>query len=285
MNAGTTDALGAENAAAPEAEAPPSAVATVADNRAADAISQSISGWPADWREKLAGDDQRALAQLKRHGSPADLWKKARSLEQKLSSGEYRRELAKDATPDELAAWRRQRGIPDAPEGYRIELPDGLVLGEADKLVVDAFTQAVHGKNWDNAKVNEALGWYYAEQERQLAARAEADGAFKQQAESELREEFGADYAPNLNAVKNLLASLPQGAAENFLAGRMADGRRIGDSPGIVRWLAQLAREVNPVATLVPAGGGGGRSGAGRIAEIEKLTHTPDLVFIYPGAV
>jgi hypothetical protein len=46
------------------------------------------------------------------------------------------------------------------PKDYTIELPDGVVLGEADREVVDAFTGAVHEKNWDNAKVNEALAWY-----------------------------------------------------------------------------------------------------------------------------
>ena len=226
--------------------------------------------WPSDWREKLAGDDRRALDQLKRHGSPADLWKKARSLEQKLSSGEYRRDLPKNATPEQLAEWRRERGIPDTPEGYTIELPDGVVLGEADREVVDAFTAAVHEKNWDNAKVNEALAWYYAEQERQLNARAEADNAFRYKAEQELRAEFGPDYTPNLNAVKNLLASMPEGTSDNFLAGRLADGRRIGDSPGIVKWLAGISRELNPVATLVPAGAGGGRGMSDRIAPRSK---------------
>lgn len=104
-----------------------------------------------------------------------------------------------------------------------------------------------------------------------MDARAEADNAFRHTAEQELRADFGPDYTPNLNAVKNLLASMPEATSENFLAGRPADGRRIGDSPGIVKWLATISRELNPVATLMPAGAGGGRGGSDRIAEIEKL--------------
>ena len=64
-----------------------------------------------------------------------------------------------------------------------------------------------------------------------MDARAEADNAFRHTAEQELRADFGPDYTPNLNAVKNLLASMPEATSENFLAGRPADGRRIGDSP------------------------------------------------------
>lgn len=231
----------------------------------------SPSDWPADWRERIAGDDRKALEQLKRAGSPADIWKKARSLEQKLSSGEYRRDLPKEASPEQLAAWRIERGIPEAASDYSIELPDGVVPGEADNPVIDAFKQHAHARNWDNAKVNEALGWYYAEQERQQASRAEADAAFRQTAETELRETFGPQLTPNLNAVKNLVAAMPQGVAENFLAGRLADGTRIGDNPRIIAWLAGLSRELNPAATLVPAGAGSGRGGAERIREIETL--------------
>jgi hypothetical protein len=129
----------------------------------------------------------------------------------------------------------------------------------------------MHARNWDNARVNEALGWYYAEQERQLAARAEQDSVYRNEAEQELRAELGADFTPNLNAAKNLLVSLPSELADNFLAGRLADGRRIGDSPAVIKWLARLSRELNPAATLVPAGTGAGRSAVGRIAEIEGL--------------
>jgi hypothetical protein len=268
LNAGAT-----EEAKAPTVITPGTAgadAASVAPRNAPQAAPADY--WPADWREKLAGEDRRALEQLKRHGSPADLWKKARALEQKLSSGEYRRDLPKAATPEQLAAWRIERGVPETPDGYRIELPDGVVLGEADKPVVDAFTAAMHGKNWDNAKVNEALGWYYGEQERQLAVRAEKDAEYKQEVEAELRADFGAEFTPNLNAVKNLLASMPEGAADNFLAGRLADGRRIGDSPGVIKWLAKISRKLNPTATLIPAGSGrGGKGAADRIAEIEKL--------------
>ena len=38
------------------------------------------------------------------------------------------------------------------------------------------------------------------------------------------------------------------------MGGRTADGYRVGDDPHVLRWLAGLAREMNPAATLLPAG-------------------------------
>ena len=239
---------------------------------AADKVAAAPADWPADWREKLAGDDKKALEQLKRYSAPTDMWAKTRSLEQKLSSGEYKRDVPKPEKPEDLKAWRAERGIPETPDGYKIELPNGVILSESDKPVVDAFAAQMHEKNWDNAKVNEALSWYYAEQERQLAVRAEADGQFKQVAEDELRGEWGQEYRANMTAVKNLVAGMPEGVAANLLGGRTANGQRIGDSPAMIRWLAQISRELNPAATLLPnVGGDAGKSITDRIADIEKM--------------
>src|SRR5580765_7475618 len=90
----------------------------------AGAAAESAAGgetkgyWPADWRKNIAGDDEKELAQASRYASPADIWKKARALEQRLSSGELRPVLTKDAKPEEITAYRKAHGIPEAPDKY-----------------------------------------------------------------------------------------------------------------------------------------------------------------------
>jgi hypothetical protein len=77
--------------------------------------------WPDDWRDRFAGEDKTFRRQLERYASPTDLARKARSLERKLSSGEYRRDLPANASDEDKAAWRAERGycrivnLPTAP--------------------------------------------------------------------------------------------------------------------------------------------------------------------------
>lgn len=107
------------------------------------------SSWPDNWRDMMAGGDEKFRKQLERYQSPADVGKKGRELEAKLSSGEYRRDLPRDATPEQLAEWKRERGLPEGVEGYldNLMLPDGVVLGENDKPVASGFAEAAFRNN------------------------------------------------------------------------------------------------------------------------------------------
>jgi hypothetical protein len=292
----TTTALPGTEAAAPVVETP--AVETTTETIAAAPASETTetkaaetgtlvgnaaqaetkavaapADWPADWREKIAGGDAKELEQLKRQGSPVDLWKKARALEQKLSSGEYKRDLPKDATPEQVKEWRAERGIPEAPAGYldKLTLPDGVVLGEADKPMAAAFAEAAFDGSIDPAQYSKLVAKYYDLQDKMAQQRAEADHAYKLKAEEELRGEFGGEFHGNLNRVKNLLAGMPEGAAANLLGGRLGDGTVIGDNPGVIKWLSSIARELLPTNTMLPVSADNGKSVDSRLTELKAL--------------
>ncbi|NWG25369.1 MAG: hypothetical protein HXY30_13325 [Pseudorhodoplanes sp.] len=229
----------------------------------------------------MAGGDAKELARLQRFADEAAYHRSYRALEARLSSGEFRRALPENASAEELAAWRKDNGIPDKPEGYleKLTLPDGLVLGEADKPVAESFARRALEKNWTPQQFNDAVGWYYENLEAQQAAQAEADAAFKQTSDDALRAEWqGADYRANLNAIQNLFAGWPKGLAEQLLTARTADGHILGNMPDFVKQMAALARELNPAAALVPAGGADpGKSLSDEIASIEKtMREKPD---------
>lgn len=228
-------------AAAPEPEGGDKPVATPAS-------------WPEDWRQKLAGEDKAYLKTLERFSSPETLAKAYAELRKKASEGEIRRPAPKDATPEDLAVWRKEAGIPEKPEDYKIELGAGVVMGEADKPLIESFKGYAHAKNWEPAKLNEAIGWYYEHQQALRDKMAEDDLAYNTQAADALRQEWGPEYRRNINAVQNLMAGAPKGLSDRIIGGRTADGRRIGDDPDALRWFAQMAREMNPAASLVPAG-------------------------------
>src|SRR5688572_23894721 len=139
---GTGMESAATQALAPAAAEPTADAGTLVGGAAAAENAQAIApaDWPADWRQKLAGEDKKTLERLGRMASPADLLKSYRALEQKISAGELKKGLPENATPEQVAEWRREQGLPEKPEGYleNLSLPDGVVLGEADKPMAAA---------------------------------------------------------------------------------------------------------------------------------------------------
>jgi hypothetical protein len=260
----------------PGADAGAPATPTIADQGGANKAPSGVSGTLAegggqtletppdpktapDWRDGFAGDDKEFRKRLDRFTDPSALAKSYRALEQKLSSGEYKAvtPFPDKGTAEEQAAWRKEQGVPDKPEAYEAKLPNGMVPGEADKPGLERLAKHAHGKNWSKDQYNAVLEAYYAEMDAVTAQRDEADGQFRQTAEDTLRLDWAADFKTNKNAIHNLMTGplgLPKEDRAALLSGRTADGRLIGDNPAILKWLATLSRELNPAATVLPAG-------------------------------
>ena len=216
--------------------------------------------WPEDWRAKMAGSDAKELKRLARFKSPADVYASNRELERKMSSGQVAK-LADDATADQIAAWRKDNGIPDKPEGYLENLTSGLVIGDDDKPAVGSFLTAMHSKNVAPDVVSEALDWYYKSQESAVTAQSQADKEFRAKSEDALRGEWGGEYRGNINAIKAFLDVAPTVddgiPLSNLLMGaRLADGTAFGDNPAVLKWLSRLATDANPAGFVSPGVGG-----------------------------
>lgn len=201
--------------------------------------------------------------------SPKDLYTSYKALQQRLSSGELKSALPKDAKPEEVQKWRTENGIPEKPEDYK--MPEGLVIGDADKPMIDLFLKDMHGKNASPEVVQAAVQSYYKIVEQQSAKIAEGDVDHKAEMEDTLRAEWGADYRKNVNAIGAMLESAPGGIQDKILSARTADGRAIMNDPDVLRWFASTARELNPTATVVPAGGDQMGAIKDEIATIEKV--------------
>lgn len=238
--------------------------------------------WPEDWRAKLAGDDEKLGKRLERFKSPKDVWQSFLNAEAKISSGQMKPVLPKDATEEDIAAYRKEIGVPDKPEGYLEKLPNGLVIGDADKPMAEGFLAAAHQANMPPEFVGAALDWYYKTQEVQVSETVTADKEFRVNAEEDLRAEFGGEYRVQQNSWKNFLDSTPVvGKDEDgkdvslgdlMRGARTPDGRLLGDNPDFLRWVLGLAHKENPAGFVAPAGSGSqADSVADEIAKIEKV--------------
>lgn len=244
------------------------------------------SVWADDWRENIAkqvgGTDAKAVAKelkrLQRFTDPSAVYAMGRELEARFSEGGLVKKPGKDAKPEEVTAFNKALGVPEKPEDYaaKLTLSGGKVLGDNDKPMFEDFAKRVHAKGATPEIVSEVVDWYYDREQKLAAEQYKADETYRGESQKTLNERWGASRDSNINAIGTLFATAPggndpeneTGLMARVLGGRTSDGRMIGDDPDITAWLAQVAKDLNPMATVVTSTGG---SPTDRLAEIRAL--------------
>lgn len=262
-------------APAPDAKADPKA-APAGDDLGLDEGEEAddAANWPDNWRDRLAGDDSKMLGVLKRYASPENFAKAFRSMQQKLSSGEYKRASLPDgATDAEKAEWRKEQGIPDKPDGYAMPEIKGHEWSDADKPIIGEFLADLHAANTPQSQVNAALGWYAKFQQKQIEARGELDRSNVERREDELRKVWGPqDYRAHVNLARQMFADdafLPANLRHAIADARLSDGSRLIHNPELMQFLAQQGLERKGTAGLI-SGEQGARMSS-RVDEIRRI--------------
>lgn len=207
-----------------------------------------------DWRKEITGGDEKALKTFERFSTIQDAGKAYLEAVNKIRSGELAKPLAKDAKPEEVAAWRQANGVPEKPEGYLDKLPNGRVIGKDDLPMFTEVAGKLHGLNAAPAVMHELAEWYYGLADKESAKISEADKADARGVEDVLRKTWGDDYRANENHLENYLAGLPEGLQKAFREGFGGDGKKLMHNPDFKLWFANIAREHNP-AGMVSVGG------------------------------
>jgi len=247
------------------------------------------SVWPEDWRERLAehrsaGDEaqyKKELRRLEKVNDPSQIYTSYREMENTWASRGLVKVPSKDSTPEEIAEFRKQLGVPDKPEAYfdNTKIADGFVLGDEDRAELNPFVEEMHKAGASQGVVDVAINKYLEVKENQEAMQEEADFEFRSEAQKMLKEEFGPGYKRMTQNVATLFSSAPGGADANndealfarMLGGRMADGTMIGNDPDFIRWASTLAHEINPIMSVVEDADGGGRSAEQELKEISQF--------------
>lgn len=269
-----TDVPATDVPATPAAAVPPVTTdtpATTLSPAAPAATDAPKDDWAAT-RTKIAGTDEKLLKQLSRYGTLDEAVKAGIEAQKKLAGTRSVAKPGKDATDAEKAAYREANGIPESADKYALQLPAGIVLGEADKPFVDAFLQSAHDQNLSPDAVNALATAHLALREKEVQARNEIDERTKTEAAQALNEAWGSERELNINLIHGLLDSAPQGVKEQLLGARMGDGTPLGNNVDTLKWLATLAREQNPMATVVPGSGANAQQAlAGELEQIQSL--------------
>lgn len=238
--------------------------------------------WGEDWREQYSKEDTGRLNILKRYTSPAAALDALFAARQRIESGELKTQLPKDATPEQLAAYRTERGIPEKPEGYLEKLPEGFKIQDYNKDLASFIATNLHTINAPPEMVHQGIKIMSEWQDKQIEARVAADNTLKTTTEDALRADWGNDYRANIGSIHALLGGAPEEVSEAILQARTPDGNPLVGTPQVVRWLAQVSREMNPVSTIIPSANGSTSLAAAdtRIAEIEKYMRTDNAKYV-----
>ena len=231
--------------------------------------------FPDNWREEWSGGDAKLLKRLERVESPAAAMKILREQDLLIRQSALSKPLAKDATAEQISEWRAERGIPEKPDGYDTKMPDGLVFGEEDKPGVDAYLEAMHATNATPDQVKAGLQAFGQFRQQEAIAIAELDSAERTATEEALREAWGGNYKQEKARIEAMFANAPTGVKDAVFNARAGKSGLL-NKPEVVQWLAGIARELNPTATIVPAGGSKEGAIADEIKSIEATMFNAD---------
>jgi hypothetical protein len=212
---------------------------------------------PDDWlaiRERVAKGDDKVAKRLSRYATLDDALKAGVEAQNKLGGLKPLQPLGPDSTPEEIKAYRDAYGIPETVDGYKVDLPDGLVLGEADKPIADEFLKLAHEHNIPPNAANAIIANHLKLQEDFIQRQEAADLETRQKAINTLKSSdvWGREAQLNTNLIRNMLNDAPESVREGLMAARMPDGTLVGNDVNTLQWMANLARTINPHATVVP---------------------------------
>ena len=177
--------------------------------------------------------------------------------------------MPENPTDEQLTAYREENGVPATAEDYSLALDEGLVLGETDESIMKGVYAVAHQNNVSNEVVSQLTNAMLKGREMEQQAVNSQDGLDTQQASSQLKEAWGADYEMNHGLVKGLINGLPETVRDDFSNARMADGRAVLNSPEMLNFFVDAARAINPAATVVPPGGNPVQAITSRISDLE----------------
>lgn len=260
----------------------PAVTSPVAPNGGGDLF---ISSLPAEWREQtvqaLGIEDsavkEKYLSQLSRYPSFdkfAGAFFEQREL---ISKGQHKQGLPANPTPEQLTEYREQNGIPAKPEDYALTMEEGLVLGEDDQRIMQGVTAVAHKHNLSQSAMsdltNAMLKGRVAEQEAIMAQH----GIDQNTCTRQIKEAWGSDKETNLNVIRGLANTLPDSIRDNFLSAQLADGKMLFNSPEFMVWMADVARQLNPSATVVPNSSNPSQAISDEVKRIEDvMRNDPD---------
>jgi hypothetical protein len=202
--------------------------------------------------------------------------------QEKLRSGDHRK--APEGTEEEIAAWRKDQGLPTSIEDVKIPNVPGKEWTDADQPMIDGFKAVAVANNLTQAQINELVKFQIKENQRNEvdyeAGLKKADRTDREACHDQLRTEFGvAEFKPNMAIMKRLMED-PEvfgEAKDELISARYFNAEtgqwhRLTSNPSVARAFIALATDRYGEGAM--PSGDGRTTTTNRVAELEKLRDT-----------
>jgi hypothetical protein len=193
-----------------------------------------------NWRSGIADPELKKVAD--RFTDPTAVVKAVRDLQKQ--QGNSIRIPGKNATPEEVAAYHKQIGVPEDGAGYEFPTPEGMTLNDAQKAEREQW-----GKDFKDAGLTKAQGdaliaKYYENEVAKAQAEIDADEDFVEETMAELRKQWpGEEFEINKTYAQRAIDHMFEDPDEaGFL--ELKNGRYLLDHPVMLRAFAEVGRQM-----------------------------------------
>jgi hypothetical protein len=228
---------------------------------------------PEDWRGQMASQfelDDKQAKMLERFPTYDKFVHSFFEKDQLIREGKHKSGLPENPTDEDIAEYRAANGLPESADQYQLTLDQGLVLDESDTRILEPVKEVAFKHNISPAALSDLTNAMLKGRETEFESELHQHGIDQQQATRQLKEVWGADYKVNLNVVMGMYSKLPESVRESFMKAQLPDGRMLFNSPEFLVWSAEVAREIDPVGTVV----GANSDPSALASEIEKIEST-----------
>lgn len=254
---------GAETQATTDTEAQPvKGAERGSDGKFAKKAEEKPAIEVADWRKDVPEDLRKAADKF---NSPVEALKAYTELEKRNGRSIVR--PGKDASDEDKAAFqtalRREMGIPDSLDDYKVDIPTALAEDEQTMEGIRALLGEFHKLGVPASAAGYAIGLHQQLMEAQHKSLVSEVANAMADAEVELRREWGGDYEANDAISRAALAKYADDDLINLtkLSGKeLAEAlgnRRLGDLASMKRLFASIGRDTGESRTIFQQTQGG----------------------------
>ena len=234
----------------------------------------------AELPKALAKEKAKIEATLARYGNAEDALLALADKEELIRSGKHKQPLAEDASEEEKAADRKERGIPAEAKDYEVAKVPGYTWTEGDTPLLEDFKTAAHAGDFTQAQLDVATSWFarrvMAAREATAERRAEKDREDEHARVARRRENWGADAKAAQNVITRALDDpelFPNGLGEAIKEARLPDGTLLTKVDGWDRMVFAYGHSTK-YAEPMPSGDAESAQLSSREEELNKIRNT-----------